>query len=34
MAGEAGHGWGHSEVGLNRVLTVKLIDGMGIPRLT
>jgi RNA-directed DNA polymerase len=34
MAGGAGHWWGHSEAGLNRILTVKYFDGLGIPRLT
>lgn len=34
MAGGAGHWWGHSEAGLNRVLTVKYFDELGIPRLT
>lgn len=34
IAGGAGHWWGHSEVGLNRVLTVKYFDDLGIPRLT
>ena len=34
IAGGAGHWWGHSEAGLNRVLTVKYFDELGIPRLT
>jgi RNA-directed DNA polymerase len=34
IAGGAGHWWGHSEAGLNRVLTVKYFDNLGIPRLT
>ena len=34
IAGGAGHWWGHSEAGLNRVLTVKYFDDLGIPRLT
>jgi RNA-directed DNA polymerase len=34
MAGGAGHWWSHSEAGLNRVLTVKYFDNLGIPRLT
>jgi RNA-directed DNA polymerase len=34
IAGGAGHWWGHSETGLNRVLTVKYFDELGIPRLT
>lgn len=34
IAGGAGHWWGHSEAGLNRVLTVKYFDELGFPRLT
>ncbi len=34
IAGGAGHWWGHSEAGLNRVLTVKYFDELGVPRLT
>lgn len=34
IAGGAGHWWSHSEAGLNRVLTVKYFDDLGIPRLT
>ena len=34
IAGGAGHWWSHSEAGLNRVLTVKYFDALGIPRLT
>jgi len=34
IAGGAGHWWRHSEAGLNRVLTVKYFDDLGIPRLT
>ena len=34
IAGGSGHWWGHSETGLNRVLTVKYFDELGIPRLT
>ena len=34
IAGGAGHWWGHSETGLNRVLTVKYFDDLGFPRLT
>ena len=34
IAGGTGSWWGHSEAGLNRVLTVKYFDGLGIPRLT
>ena len=34
IAGGAGHWWGHSETGLNLVLTVKYFDELGIPRLT
>lgn len=34
IAGGAGHWWAHSESGLNRILTVKYFDDLGIPRLT
>jgi len=34
IAGGAGHWWRHSEAGLNRVLTVKYFDEIGMPRLT
>jgi RNA-directed DNA polymerase len=34
IAGGAGHWWRHSQAGLNRVLTVKYFDNLGIPRLT
>jgi RNA-directed DNA polymerase len=34
MAGGTGSWWGHSEAGLNRVLTVKYFDSIGFPRLT
>lgn len=34
VAGGAGHWWGHSEAGLNGILTVKYFDDIGIPRLT
>jgi len=34
VAGGAGHWWGHSEAGLNRVLTVQYFDGLGLPPLT
>lgn len=34
IAGGAGHWWRHSEAGLNRVLTVKYFDELGVPRLT
>jgi len=34
IAGGAGHWWAHSKAGLNRVLTVKYFDELGIPRLT
>jgi transposase len=34
IAGGAGHWWGHREAGLNRVLTVKYFDNLGIPQLT
>lgn len=34
IAGGAGHWWGHSEAGLNGVLTVKYFDELGFPRLT
>jgi len=34
IAGGVGHWWRHSQAGLNRVLTVKYFDDLGIPRLT
>jgi len=34
IAGGAGHWWGHNETGLNRVLTVKYFDELGIPTQT
>jgi RNA-directed DNA polymerase len=34
IAGGAGSWWGHSEAGLNRILTIKYFDGLGFPRLT
>ena len=34
IAGGTGSWWGHSESGLNRILTVKYFDDLGFPRLT
>lgn len=34
IAGGAGHWWGHSEAGLNGILTVKYFDELGFPRFT
>lgn len=34
IAGGTGAWWGHSEAGLNRILTVKYFDDLGFPRLT
>jgi RNA-directed DNA polymerase len=34
IAGGTGSWWGHSEAGLNRILTVRYFDELGFPRLT
>lgn len=33
IAGGTGSWWGHSKAGLNRILTVKYFDNLGVPRL-